>query len=155
MTSKCVLQFFNISQFLRMRVTNWPNIGEFSDLIMANNSLSICMLFDNVHFVVLELWNIVRHKIVSCKHVPCLSKFNWLQSYQIIRRGQVSIHLDVFDFCLFVSYGTHGTPIFFRVIVFNATFNNISIILLVVSFVDGGNWRKPPIFRKSLTNFIT
>jgi len=37
---------------------------------------------------------------------------------------------------------------------FNATFNNIS----VVSFIHGGNWntrRKPPTSLKSLTNFIT
>jgi hypothetical protein len=46
-----------------------------------------------------------------------------------------------------------------RVIVFNATFNNISLsYIVVVSFIGGGNrsaWRKPPTSRKSLTNFIT
>jgi hypothetical protein len=39
--------------------------------------------------------------------------------------------------------------------VFNATFNNISVIMVAVSFIGGGNqrtWRKP---KKSLTNFIT
>jgi len=42
--------------------------------------------------------------------------------------------------------------------VFNATFNNILVISLAVSFIGGGNqstWRKPLICRKSLTNFIT
>jgi hypothetical protein len=45
--------------------------------------------------------------------------------------------------------------------VFNATFNNISIFfyiyIVAVSFIGGGNrstWRKSPICRKSLTNFI-
>jgi hypothetical protein len=39
--------------------------------------------------------------------------------------------------------------------VFNATFNNISV---AVSFIGGGNQknrRKPPTCRKSLTNFIS
>ena len=43
--------------------------------------------------------------------------------------------------------------------VFSATFNNISIIYIVmVSFIGGGNQsarRKPSTCRKSLTNFIT
>ena len=46
----------------------------------------------------------------------------------------------------------------FRVMVFNANFNNISVISWPVSFIGGGNrstWRKPPTCRKSLTNFIT
>ena len=41
-----------------------------------------------------------------------------------------------------------------RVVVLNATFNNI----VAVSFICEGYWstqRKPPICRKSLTNFIT
>jgi len=37
---------------------------------------------------------------------------------------------------------------------FNATFNNISAIV-AVSFIGGGNRRKPPTCLKSLTNFIT
>jgi len=43
------------------------------------------------------------------------------------------------------------------VMVFNATFNNISVISWL-SFIGGGNWstrRKQPTCRKSLTNFIT
>ena len=43
---------------------------------------------------------------------------------------------------------------FVYLVVFNATFNNISIIV-AVSFIGGGNKRKPPTGRKSLTNFIT
>jgi len=42
--------------------------------------------------------------------------------------------------------------------VFNATFNNISVIIVAVSFIGGGNRsarRKPLTYRKSLTNFIT
>jgi len=43
--------------------------------------------------------------------------------------------------------------------VFNATFNNISVISWrTVNFIYGGNLstrRKPRTFRKSLTNFIT
>ena len=45
-----------------------------------------------------------------------------------------------------------------RVMVFNATFNNISAILRLSSFIGGGNpsnQRKPLTCRKSLTNFIT
>jgi predicted glycosyltransferase involved in capsule biosynthesis len=37
----------------------------------------------------------------------------------------------------------------------NATFNNISAYMVVVSFIDAGNqsaWRQPPTCRKSLTN---
>ena len=44
-----------------------------------------------------------------------------------------------------------------RVMVFNATFNNISVIY-GVSFIDGGNWGtriKPPTWYMSLTSFIT
>jgi hypothetical protein len=37
--------------------------------------------------------------------------------------------------------------------VFNATFNNISVIV-AVSFIGGGNRRQPPTCHKSLTNFI-
>jgi hypothetical protein len=40
--------------------------------------------------------------------------------------------------------------------VFNATFNNISVISF--SFIGGGNrrtWKKPPTCHKSLTKFIT
>ena len=38
----------------------------------------------------------------------------------------------------------------------NATFNNISVTLyfVEVSFIDGGNRRKPPTCRRSLTNII-
>jgi hypothetical protein len=42
-----------------------------------------------------------------------------------------------------------------RVMVFNATFNNIFSYIVVVSFIGGGNrstWRKPPTCHKSLTN---
>jgi hypothetical protein len=41
--------------------------------------------------------------------------------------------------------------------VFDATFNNISVISCAVSFIRGGNRmtrRKPPTCHKSLTNFI-
>ena len=41
------------------------------------------------------------------------------------------------------------------VMVFNATFNNISVISWGVSFIVGGNRRKPWTCHKSLTNFIT
>jgi len=41
------------------------------------------------------------------------------------------------------------------VIVFNATFNNISVVSFAVSFIGGGNRRKPPTCLKILTNFIT
>ena len=44
------------------------------------------------------------------------------------------------------------------VMVFNATFNNISSYIVAVSFIGGGYWsaqRKPPNCHKSLTNFIT
>jgi hypothetical protein len=45
--------------------------------------------------------------------------------------------------------------IWVRVIVFNTTFNNISVIAWwsVILPISGGNWRKPPNCRKSLTNF--
>jgi hypothetical protein len=39
-------------------------------------------------------------------------------------------------------------------VVFNTTFNNI-LVIVVVSFIGGGNWRKPLTCRKSLTSFIT
>jgi hypothetical protein len=42
-----------------------------------------------------------------------------------------------------------------RVMVFNATFNNISVIMAVVSFIGERNQRKPPTCHKSLTNLIT
>jgi hypothetical protein len=37
----------------------------------------------------------------------------------------------------------------------NATFNHISakLYIVVVSFIGGGNWRKPPTYRRTLTNF--
>ena len=41
--------------------------------------------------------------------------------------------------------------------VFNTTFNNISVISWQASFIGGGNWstmRKPPTCRKSLANLI-
>jgi len=41
---------------------------------------------------------------------------------------------------------------------FNATFNQYFSYILAVSFIVEGNrrtWRKPPICRKSLTNFRT
>jgi hypothetical protein len=49
---------------------------------------------------------------------------------------------------------------FVCLVVFNATFNNISVTryIVAVSFIGGGNWRirrKPPTSRKSLTNIIT
>jgi hypothetical protein len=39
--------------------------------------------------------------------------------------------------------------------VFNATFNNISVTgyIVAVSFIGGGNRRNPQTFRKSLTNY--
>jgi hypothetical protein len=37
--------------------------------------------------------------------------------------------------------------------VFNTTFNTILSCILAVSFIGGGNWRKPPTCRQSLTNF--
>jgi hypothetical protein len=45
-----------------------------------------------------------------------------------------------------------------RVMVNNATFNNILSYIVAICFIDGGNrstWRKPPTCRKSLTSFIT
>jgi len=42
--------------------------------------------------------------------------------------------------------------------VFNTTFNNISVISCGISFLGGGNRstrRKPPTCHKSLENFIT
>jgi len=42
-----------------------------------------------------------------------------------------------------------------RVKVFNATVNIIFSYIVAVSFIGGGNQRKPPTCRKSLTNFIT
>ena len=45
-----------------------------------------------------------------------------------------------------------------KVMVNNATFNNILSYIVAICFIDGGNrstWRKPPTCRKSLTNFIT
>jgi hypothetical protein len=61
----------------------------------------------------------------------------------------------VFWICLYYCY----TDIWVRFMVLSATFNNISVILIVaVSFIGWGNWstqRKPPTCRKSLTNFIT
>ena len=48
--------------------------------------------------------------------------------------------------------------VWFGLMVFNATFNNISVIQLALSFNGGGNrriWRKhAPTGRKSLTNCI-
>jgi len=43
-----------------------------------------------------------------------------------------------------------------RVVVFNATFNNISYFsyIVEVSVIVGGNRRKPPTFSKSPTNLI-
>ena len=49
-----------------------------------------------------------------------------------------------------------GWYLWFWFMVFNATFNNISVIYLVVSFIGGGNRctrRKAPICLKSPTNF--
>ena len=76
---------------------------------MANDSLSICILFDNVHFVVLELWNIIRHKIVICRLIdafPSLADFNLTRLLGEVR-GQVSMPFDVFHLYLFESYGTY------------------------------------------------
>jgi hypothetical protein len=39
--------------------------------------------------------------------------------------------------------------------VFNTTFNNISVNIVVVSFIGGGNRIKPPTCRKSMTIFMT
>jgi hypothetical protein len=39
--------------------------------------------------------------------------------------------------------------------VFNATFQQYFSYIVAVSFIGGGNWRKPPTCRKSWTNFIT
>jgi hypothetical protein len=44
----------------------------------------------------------------------------------------------------------------YRVMMFNATFNNISAIIVAISFIGGGNRntrRIPPTCRKSLANF--
>ena len=44
------------------------------------------------------------------------------------------------------------------VTLFNATSNNISVYIMAVSFIGGGNqssWRKTLSYRKSLTKFIT
>jgi hypothetical protein len=41
-------------------------------------------------------------------------------------------------------------------VLFIAIFNNISVFSTAVSFIGGGNrstWRKPPTYRKSLTNW--
>ena len=46
----------------------------------------------------------------------------------------------------------------FRVMVFDATFNNISVIFCQSVLINGGNWsnyRKSPICRKPLASFIT
>jgi hypothetical protein len=43
-------------------------------------------------------------------------------------------------------------------LVFNVTFNNISLLIVAVSFIGWGNqstWRKPPTCHKLLINFIT
>jgi hypothetical protein len=43
-----------------------------------------------------------------------------------------------------VGFITTYAIVIFRVMVFNATFNNISAISLWSVFIDGGNQRKPP-----------
>jgi hypothetical protein len=45
--------------------------------------------------------------------------------------------------------------IFKKVIVFNPTFQQYFSYVVAVSFIGGGNQRKPQTCRKSLTNFIT
>ena len=45
--------------------------------------------------------------------------------------------------------------VWFGFMVFNATFNDISVIFVAVSFIGGGDRRKPQTCRKSLANFIT
>jgi hypothetical protein len=42
-----------------------------------------------------------------------------------------------------------------RDMVFTATFNNISVYIVAVNFIVGGDQRKPPTWHKSMTNFIT
>jgi hypothetical protein len=42
-----------------------------------------------------------------------------------------------------------------RFMVFNATFNNISYYIVAVSFIGGGNRRKPQTYCKSLSYLIT
>jgi hypothetical protein len=44
-----------------------------------------------------------------------------------------------------------------RGMAFNASCNNISLYIVEVSFIGGGNrstWRKPPACHKSMTNFM-
>ena len=58
----------------------------------------------------------------------------------------------IYNFCTVFIGGREGG------MEFSTTFNNISVISFMVSFIGGGNWstrRKPQTCRNSLTNFIT
>ena len=59
----------------------------------------------------------------------------------------VSISREVTD--------THDFVYIVCLVVFSATFNNISVIFVTVSFIVGRNRTKPLTCCKSLTNFIT
>ena len=54
-----------------------------------------------------------------------------------------------------ISREVTDTHDFVCLMVFSATFNNISVIFVTVSFIVGRNRRKPLTCCKSLTNFIT
>ena len=61
-------------------------------------------------------------------------------------------HRQCYLFCAYTSFDHCWASVF---VVFNATFNNIFVISWV-SFIGGGNRRKPPTCRKSLTkNLVT
>jgi hypothetical protein len=49
----------------------------------------------------------------------------------------------------------HTSDSMVKVMVFNTAFNNVSVNIVVISFIGGGNRRKPPTCRKSMTIFMT
>jgi hypothetical protein len=89
----------------------------------------------------------------------CIDRFHWIHIYCFGASVAIS---DISEFWIKKTQNFTLNMFFcgiirVRVMLFNATFNYISIRSLVVSFIGGGDWstrRKPATCCKSLSNFF-
>ena len=104
---------------------------------------------------------------------PCFTSISLVQGQQVKKkRKKSSLKHISYSFVFTFHHNIHNQTIqrpfllvtsityqrWVRIMVFNATFNNISVISWRTVLIGGGiriNRRKPPTCRKSLTNFIT
>jgi hypothetical protein len=151
----CLLHGDHISDFLHFLFRTFSSFlgGMGASIVLLKEQDSFSCVFTTYSFIFIR----IRHMIGKIWK-------KWQTVLKFLSMAEKAVHWSkniVYSVNNDTSFYSHKVPFGFCLVwfmVFNTTFNNISIYIVVVSFIGGGNWstrRKPLTCRKSLTNFIT